>query len=347
MLKRSLVTTFDSLMSYVEHINRLNGGTACSLFVIQNDCVVAEYYAGKHSSDDLACSTSQRSQFNVGSVRKSYIGFATAWAHFTGAIKSFDDSVLRYLSASPEESEILKRVTIRNLLTHTHGLSLDKSGQLINTFEPGTDWNYNNVGINLLTEIIPNVLGCSISDLLNEKVFRPLGWKETSWCTTFSDLLVPVVDDLGTSLLIDRNSDGSRGNLFVTTRELAYWGYLHLKQGEINGESIVPQQILRNATSIQTPARLSSTLPQNGCLWLVKNGDSDQSLIGNDVPNDSYGIVGITGAVLLVVPELDLVVVRLTNKLGNYEDEQGSYIKYLKDFSNKAVNLARKNTTTS
>lgn len=93
-----------------------------TLFVIQNDCVVAEYYAGKHSIEGSARQTAADSQFKVASVRKSYIGFAAAWALNSGAVRSFDDPVLRYVSVGREESEFLKGVTIGNLLTHTHGL---------------------------------------------------------------------------------------------------------------------------------------------------------------------------------------------------------------------------------
>lgn len=340
MLKKSLVSRYDRLMTYIERINRLNGGTACSLFIIQHDSVVAEYYAGKHSLDGLARPTSADSQFNVASVRKSYIGFATAWVQFSGAIRSFDDPVLRYISVCREESEVLNGVTIRNLLTHTHGLVRYEDGQLVRHFEPSTDWNYNNEGIRLLTELIPNVTGSTVAELLEEKVFRPLGWKETGWRNTPSDLLVPVADEQDTSLLLDSKCDGSEGNLFVSARELAYWGYLHLKLGKVKGESIVPETLIRNAISLQTPDQLPTMLPRNGCLWLVKNGESPQCLFGDLVPDHSFGIVGLYGPLVLVVPELELVIVRMANRVGNYEDEKGSYIEYLKEFSNLAITSA-------
>lgn len=340
MLEKKLSSTFDDLMSYVERINRLNGGTSCALFVIQNDYVVSECYSGQHSPEDSARPTAADSQFNVASVRKSYIGFATAWALNSGAISSVDDPVLRYVSVRQEETASLKRVTIRNLLTHTHGLARDEDGRLMRRFEPGTNWEYNNVGVRLLTELVPQITGSSIADLLNEKVFRPLGWRETGWRTTPSDLLVPVVDDRGTSLLLDSNSGGSEGNLFVSARELAYWGYLHLKLGKIKGESIVPDTLIRNAISLQSPIELPTTLPRNGCLWLVKKGESSQCLIGNHVPENSFEIVGLTGPLVLVIPELDLVVVRMANRVGNYGDEKGSYVDYLKEFSNLAFTSA-------
>lgn len=63
--------------------------------------------------------------------------------------------------------------------------------------------------------------------------------------------------------------------------------------------------------------------------------------MGNDVPDDSFEIVGLYGPLVLVVPELNLVVVRMANRVGNYEDEKGSYAEYLKEFSNLVVTSAR------
>jgi CubicO group peptidase (beta-lactamase class C family) len=60
-------------------------------------------------------------QFHVASVKKSYIGFAVAYAVYYGYIKSIDDLVLKYLPTLDEST--WDGTTIRHLLTHTHGLS--------------------------------------------------------------------------------------------------------------------------------------------------------------------------------------------------------------------------------
>jgi hypothetical protein len=71
MLVKNMTSDFDSLMTYFEKINLLNGGSSSSLFVIQNDKVAAEYYSGTHSNQTGARQTNENSQYNVGSVRKS------------------------------------------------------------------------------------------------------------------------------------------------------------------------------------------------------------------------------------------------------------------------------------
>ncbi len=336
-------SAYDGLFEYVERINRLNGGTSCALYAIQNDRIAAEYYAGKHSREASARRTSADSRYNVASVRKSYMGLAAAWALHEGTIESFDDPVLRYIPASARERPCLEGVTIRHLLTHTHGLDRDGEGRLTRRFVPGAGWLYNNEGVRFLSDLLPTVLGSPLSEWLREKIFDPLRWNETGWLTAPSDELVSVIEGEGESFFLEKSPDGAGGNLFVSARDLAYWGYLHLKLGGIGGRRIMPESVIRTAIAVQSPAELPATHPRNGCMWLVQDdgSDSEDNLIGGAIPTGSYEIVGLYGPLVLVVPELELVVVRMANKLGNYGDEQGTYADYLREFGNRAVEAAR------
>lgn len=332
---------YEDLMTYVEHMNGLTHGTACALYVIQGGHTAAEFYAGKHTLEPSARRTAADSQFNVASVRKSYLGFAAAWALHHGKIGSLDDPVLRYMSVSPEQRASLEGVTLRHLLTHTHGLVKAADRSISASFSPGSSWAYNNVGVNLLSGLLPQAMGRTIAEVLHDHVFEPLGWHETEWRTSPAEQLVPVMDAQGqSSLFVGSSSDGSEGNLFVSARELAYWGYLHLKLGRVNGKTAVPEAVIRTAVSAQTPASLPRSHPQNGCFWFVKQGESVMCPMGAKVPIGSIEIVGFYGPIVFIVPELDLVVVRMANTNGNYSDERGTYNDYLKAFSEKAVEAA-------
>ncbi|WLR42335.1 serine hydrolase domain-containing protein [Bacillus carboniphilus] len=95
-----------------------------------------EKYIGKQSNQLNARAAQPDTQFHVASVRKSYIGFAVAYAVYYGYIKSIDDFVLTYL---PDlDVEPWKPVTIRHLLTHTHGLS-EKEGKVVREFQVGRE----------------------------------------------------------------------------------------------------------------------------------------------------------------------------------------------------------------
>lgn len=75
---------------------------------------------GTQSQEANARLIQEDTQFHIASVRKSYIGFAVAFAVHHGMIAAIDDPIPAYL---PEYKEpIYENITIRHLLTHTHGL---------------------------------------------------------------------------------------------------------------------------------------------------------------------------------------------------------------------------------
>jgi CubicO group peptidase (beta-lactamase class C family) len=338
-IDRSLTGQFDGLIKYASQINRLNGGTGMALIVIQHDRVVAEHYEGTHSRSADSRPVQADSQFNVASARKSYIAFAAALAVYEGKIASIDDLVTDYL---PElDHELMRHTTIRHLLTHTHGIEYEENGRLYREFEPGTSWAYRSANIIMLTQIIERTMGRTVSDILRESVFRPLGFEETAWRTTPCDKLVEIIADEGTalgSLGLGTNATGAgdQRNLYVSAREFAYWGYFHLRRGLINGNQIAPPEVFDLITSVRTPPLSNVDLPQNGFLWYVKGRRSALSEIGDTLPNGTYQILGVTGPLVLVIPKYDAVVVRMYNKRGNYGGHDGSqWLQYLKDFGDQ------------
>jgi hypothetical protein len=88
--------------------------------------------------------------------------------------------------------------------------------------------------------------------------------------------------------------EGDKMNMYLSTRELAYWGYLHLNKGKINEKQIVPREIIDMATSLQSPLTIHKELLQNGFLWLVKDLPATKTEIGHQVPKGSYQILGFT-----------------------------------------------------
>lgn len=90
-------------------------------------------------------------------------------------------------------------ITIRDLLTHTSGLvgQSPLEGDALDVlslkeavityalsplqFEPGTRWSYCNPGINTLGRLVEVVSGQAYPDFLEERIFRPLGMRDTTF----------------------------------------------------------------------------------------------------------------------------------------------------------------------
>ncbi len=131
--------------------------------------------------------------FQSGSVGKQFTAAAVMLLVEDGRL-SLDDPVTQYLPEAPPE---WKAIRIRHLLTHTAGIPDYRTEalpadmrrsyterELVQMvcaskpeFPPGERYSYSNPGYLLLGAIIGRVGGRHYSDLLGERVFRPLGMK--------------------------------------------------------------------------------------------------------------------------------------------------------------------------
>ncbi|RLQ90043.1 serine hydrolase domain-containing protein [Planomicrobium sp. Y74] len=306
---------FAPVIDHVKNTANIVDCTGSALLIVQNGKITVEKYWGTHSKEENAKRVQETTQFHIASIRKCYIGFAAAYAVHEGFIRSIDDLVTEYIPTN--EPELFEGVTIRHLLTHTHGLK--KSGSEIQReFPAGESWAYRGVGINTLTEVIENATGKSIAEILTEQVFSKLNFTETGWHSEMTENLVDVIRDSDdTSWYNGTSVSGNERNMYVSVRELAKWGELHLNKGRAAGEPLVPSGIIELATSVQSPKMSDADLPQNGFLWFVKDLPAKQTEIGGSVPEGSFQILGYTGVTLLVIPKYNLVAVRAFNSFGS------------------------------
>ncbi|MNJ44823.1 Penicillin-binding protein 4* [compost metagenome] len=324
-------SSFNPLNSYVLGIQKQIQCTAAAAYVIQDDRVVNEWYSGRHSESGFSRKVGAASQFNVASVRKTYLAFAISLLVEKGLLQRIDDEISDYLHTPPEG---LTGVSIRHCLTHTHGLESDE-GKLIRAFLPGRDWAYNNVGVALLTEMVENVTGKSLAELMIDEVFEPMGLKETGWRTKYQEPLIYNYYEVEDNWVGPNNSPaGDQSNLFVSARELAAWGNMHLNQGKIRGKQVFPKSVFNRITSQQTPAALPSHLPRHGFIWWLKSKTS-LNQIGHYAPSGAFQVLGITGCACLVIPEYRAVAVRMYNALSNPDGYD--YLQDIKQFGNQVI----------
>jgi CubicO group peptidase (beta-lactamase class C family) len=327
----------EELVSWVEDIKDQNGSSAGALYILKDNHVVVEHYSGRHSHDEDTRNVQADSQFNVASARKSYLGLAVSYALYDKYIKSLDDPISEYM---PEmNSKMVIGTTIRHLVTHSHGLHIDEKGNWYREFKAGTGWAYRNIGVEILTELIQRLYGKGFPHLLEERIFSRIGLKETGWRTEPAANLVNIIGEVTEPSLsgLGTTDDGTEKNLFVSAREFALWGQLHLQKGRMNGEQIVPSKVIELSTSIQNGVYHDSSLPDNGLFWYVQGVPKLKSEIGKRVPRGSYQILGVTGPTLLVIPSLNVVVAKMYNKRYNYGGK--NYLHYLREFSNKVSDL--------
>jgi CubicO group peptidase (beta-lactamase class C family) len=320
------------LISWVENIKEKNHSSATALCIIKDNKIVLEHYSGYHSNTSTSKKVTASSQFNVASARKSYLGFMVAYALYDGKINSIDDEAIKYFKDF--DPTLLDKTTIRHLVTHSHGLGETDDGTIFREFEAGQAWAYRDINVRMMTHLIYQLYNKSFPELLKERVFTPANFQETGWRIQQNENLVNVVNNQNEDAISEVGTvdNGTEKNLFVSARDFAYWGNLHLNQGMINGKQVVPKEVIKIATSLQSPAYKNNELPQNGLFWFVQNEPKQLSELGERVPKGSYQILGITGPTILVIPQYNVVVAKMYNKRYNYGGD--NYLYYLREFSN-------------
>ncbi len=324
---------FQSLNDHVYKSQQEIGSTAAATYIIKNDSVINEWYSGKHDSTDQSRMVDKHTQFNVASVRKTYLGLAISLLIEQGKIASIDDEIGYYLH---EYGDIANGVTLRHLLTHSHGL-VEENGIFVREFAIGKGWAYRNLGITMLLQLVKHLAGQSLNEFMEQEVFSIMGLKETGWRTTVHEhLIYNYYEDKDTWVGPNDSPAGDQSNLFVSARDLASWGYLHLRKGYINSKQWLPRIVFDRVTSHQTPMTVPADQPQHGFIWWLQS-DTIRNQLGGSLPSDSYQILGITGCVCLVIPEYNAVVVRMYNQLGNPDGYD--YLKDVREFGDMANDL--------
>ena len=334
------LTTFKSVIQSVENTFKILDCTGAALIIFHNNELQVENYWGNHSAQKDARLVQSDTKFHIASCRKSYVAFVVAYAIHNGFIQSIDDEINRYLPET-QQLNIYKGTTIRHLVTHSHGLT-KKYGKVMREFSAGTSWAYRDINVELISEIIQSVTHKTIAEILVEEVFTPLNLTETNWYNKFDDTFVEVIGkDNNKHWSETQNMDGSGKNMYVSARELAKWGLLHLNNGVINGEQVVDSKIVELATALQSPSYSNSNTPENGIFWFVKASQAKKSEIGSLVPKGAFQILGYTTVTLLVIPSENIVAVRAFNSYGNPEGYD--YLKDVRNFGNNIMISLQRN----
>ncbi|OZM57579.1 hypothetical protein CIB95_04195 [Lottiidibacillus patelloidae] len=327
VLSKEPSVKLERLYNYVSKIQKQIRASASAVIVIQKNKVIGEWYEGH---DPLTGNViNEKSRFNVFSTRKSYIGLVVAFLLKEKKIKDIDDFVTDYIDNL--DQDLLQGVTIRHLVTHTHGLDIE-GGKIIKNAPAGTVWDYNDGGLTLLYKIVSKTSGSTVNQILQDNVFTPLHFKETGWESSYLPTLVADVFESSEKPKVRlEDNTGFDRNLFVSARELAHWGYLNLNKGKIANRQVLPRELFDETTSIQTPKDMKN-IPQNGFFWFLNENGFAESELGEDLPLNAFQILGASGCACLVIPEYDAVAVRMYNKIGNPPGYD--YLRDIKDFGN-------------
>jgi CubicO group peptidase (beta-lactamase class C family) len=251
------------------------------------------------------------------------------------------DPVVKYI---PEFETFGKgAVTIWHLLTHTSGLDesgwwreilFDRrasAGDLLQIayksalrYAPGTRYEYNTLTFALLGELIARLSGLTYSEYLHQEIFEPLGMHDTSFAPQGEQQAraMPIYSaqnepDFESKIAYFISTAAPGGGLWSTTADLVAFGQALLRGGSSNGYHLLSPASIAMMTRLHTPGMTEtrddgSVVPALYGLGWGKPAPDDSILAAPSA--FSHG--GVTGTLLLIDPEWELVFVFLTNSWG-------------------------------
>ena len=293
-----------------------------ALLIMRHNHIVYEWYAPGH---DL------NKRHYTASLAKAIVGGLSLGMSMQESRIQPDDLACQYIPAWRDDP-MKSKITIRHLATHTSGIEdtntpgkghFDQGGwkeafwrhdpdpftvTLAHApllFEPGTGYAYSNPGMAALAYAVTvSLQGTpfpSIKSLLKARIFDPLGLPDESWSISYDK-------DFELDGMIVHANWGGGG---LTARATARIGQMMLNGGTWQGQTLIEPEIIQQLTTYAGMPVPPRSQPGSGLCWWM-NFNNVCSL-----PQDAYAGAGAGNQHLIVVPSLDMVVVRNGELMGD------------------------------
>lgn len=257
-----------------------------SVLLLKGDAIIAEAYWKPFDTDF---------RHRMYSTSKSFVSVAIGVLVGDGAL-SLDDNVVDFF---PEYKErfapihpYLEMTTVRDLLKMTSCFNAPNYVTYDDWTEaffqtpaahiPGKSFRYDTLATVTLCMIVRAVSGLEFTSLLRKRLFAPAGMSADIQCVQ-----TPCGHDWGGS------------GVLCTTRDLAKFAYVCMNDGRWDGEQLIPEDYIREATARQVDNTVSVSDPEH------------QHGYGYQFWRSRFGFScrGMGGQLAICVPDDDLVLV--------------------------------------
>ncbi len=287
-----------------------------SFLVLHNDSILFESYYGNFTDTSIC---------NSFSMAKSIVSLLIGVARDEGHIRSYNDPIINYI---PEMDPANEDIRIDNLLNMSSGLKWNESywnpfsattrayygnniEKLVTSLKseekPAKYFNYLSANTQLLGIILKNSTGETLSEYAQRKLWQPIGAEHFALWS------------------IDRPDGMEKAYCCfnATARDFARVGQLILHEGYYNNQQIIDSAYIQK---IKTPAYHLKDDAQNPVDFYAA-----QWWLANYKDLDIIYARGILGQYIIIVPEKELVIVRLGDKRSKKRENHHplDFYKYL------------------
>ena len=312
-----------------------------AIAIVRNDSVI---YAKGYGLKEIGKPdrVDERTIFAIGSASKAFTAAGVALLVDERKVR-WDDAAARFLpQLQLFDPYVTREITIRDLLSHRSGLA---RGELLwygSTFDRGeilrrvrfqepswsfrSQFGYQNVMYLAAGELSARIAGQSWDDLIDRRIFEPLGMTESSTSVRALGGMRNVATPHGEvndtmRVLAWRNIDNiaPAGSINSNAVEMASWVRMQLGEGKFGGRQVITSQ------QIEEMHKPHTIVPLEGA-WKLFNPNSNFLLYGmgwflNDyrgkkVVQHGGNIDGMT-ALVAMIPEDNFGIVVLTNMNGS------------------------------
>jgi CubicO group peptidase (beta-lactamase class C family) len=187
----------DSLRAYVERMAARDAFSGTVLLARAGQPLYRAAFG--EANKDFGVKNTVDTKFNLGSMNKMFTAVAVMQLVEAGKV-SLEDTLGKFMRAGSMRPDVLSKVRVKHLLTHTSGLGsyfsdewdrqsralyrrVDDWIPLIKDetlqFEPGSRWSYSNTGMLVLGKVIETASGMDYFDYIRERVTKPAGMTNT------------------------------------------------------------------------------------------------------------------------------------------------------------------------
>jgi CubicO group peptidase (beta-lactamase class C family) len=274
-----------------------------ALVIVKNDSLLQEHYYD-HYTD-----TTHSGSF---SVAKSFVGTLIGIALDKGYIKSLDEPIANYLPSFKKDGK--EKITIRHCLMMSSGLNWDEAyasafsitteayygtdlegtvNRLKVSEAPGKFFDYKSGDTQILSLLLAKATGKSTSQFMQENLWSLIGAESDAWWS---------LDDK------DHN-EKAYCCIYATARDFARLGKLYLHEGKWGTQQIVSSSFTKEAVTPNGLLDRETNKPNDfyGFQWWIYPNTYNKKV---------FYARGILGQYIIVIPEQQLVIVRLGHKRG-------------------------------
>jgi len=283
-----------------------------ALIIVKNDTIIYEKYFDGFQREDL---------FMAMSMTKSFVYSLIGIAIEEGYIKGVEEPITNYLPELKERDARFEKITLKHLLMMCSGIDQHRAtlfniplpwdGDPISYYHPklrqhilenldiidnpGKQFYYNDFNAELLGLILERAIKKSVSEYLEEKIWKPCGMK------------YPALWALDSK---DSGFEKMSSGLFARPIDYARYARLYLELGNWEEKQIIPEVWIIESTHEDVTVNDKDYYPPAPAAWL-NNTYYKYHWKGHINPDSTtnFSIGGVMGQNIFIAPHKQLIIV--------------------------------------